>query len=60
MHKLHRMGMELSCKFGRSLWVNPLLSELIKGVGIADTPNHAQEDCMHSDFIASALFAQSE
>eukprot|EP00983_Pelagomonas_calceolata_P123521 1161015-Pelagomonas_calceolata.AAC.7 len=55
---LHRVGMELSCKFGRPSRVNPWFLKLIQGVGSKDSSFHTQEDYVESGLGTLKLLAQ--
>eukprot|EP00983_Pelagomonas_calceolata_P084369 1156351-Pelagomonas_calceolata.AAC.5 len=58
MRILHRMGMELSCKFGGPVWVNPEFLKLIQGVGSMDSPTHNQKGCVESGLGTLKLLPQ--
>eukprot|EP00983_Pelagomonas_calceolata_P124759 1161139-Pelagomonas_calceolata.AAC.8 len=56
---LHRVGKELSCKFGIPVRANPQMFQLIQGMGSLDSPTHIQEDGVESGLGTLKLFAQS-
>eukprot|EP00983_Pelagomonas_calceolata_P084927 1156455-Pelagomonas_calceolata.AAC.6 len=52
-----RMGMELSCKFGRPLLVNPC-TYLMQDMSSLDHPIYTQEEYVENDLSILNLFSQ--